>query len=528
MLLSKFSALQASQVWAFAVRSSWLMMLGLLIGIFSLSAWYVAFYYRDPLKLRKFKGPKLAGFSAAWSMYHCYRNKRFWGIHKAHEKYGPIVRIQPDHVSFNLGEAINDIYGHGKDLMKAPFYDTLAASYRSMFDTRDRVEHGLKRKYVSHMFAPRSVTELEHVIASTTTDLAQVFDRYSQNGEWMNVRHWVSMYAFDIIGQMGFATDLGCLKTGQDLIWAQTRDGKRYTASAIKGVYDGGSYNVFWGQAPAYLPYTKWLTQWTAGRYYADFFFDVAIELVKSRVPKEDVEEYEKSRRYDLFHRLVVDKNGEAMRLEFEEMFSEAAVLLIAGSDTTGTGVCNTLMYLMKDPARLEKLRKELDAAIPKDFTVASHEQVMNLPYLAACINESLRLRSPNAQGLPRVVSGKGATVCGYDLKPGTVVSVPTFTIHRNENYFKDANSFIPERWIDNPDPEEERNLQKYVIPFSHGSRGCIGRNLANLELRVAVATIMSKFNFKLEKPDKEVDILERFNSNPEDFYVKVERRVRS
>jgi benzoate 4-monooxygenase len=510
-----------------AFAASTTIVLGIFALLAGLLAWYIVSYYLDPLELRKFAGPKLAAFSAAWSMNYCRKNKRFWGIHKAHEKYGPIVRIQPDHVSFNVGEAINDIYGHGKDLMKAPFYDTLAASHRSMFDTTDRVEHGLKRKYVSHMFAPRSVTELEDIIDQTTQNLCNVLDRYAKNQELMNMRHWISMYAFDIIGQMGFAADLGCLTRGDDIIQGQTRDGKKYTASAIKGVYDGGSYNVFWGQAPAYLKYTKWLTQWTTGRFYADFFFDVAIDLVKTRVPQEDAAEYERTRRYDLFHRMVVNKNGDALGLEFEEMFSEAAVLMIAGSDTSGTGVCNTILELIQDPVRLAKLREELDAAIPKGTVIPTEDQVKALPYLAACINEALRLRPPNAQGLPRIVSEKGALVCGYHLKPGTVVSVPTYTIHRNEKYFKDALKFNPERWINNPDPQEAYNLQKYVIPFSHGSRACVGRNLANLELRVTVAAVLLRYDFELRDPGKPIEILERFNSNPADFYVKIRPRVR-
>ena len=504
---------------------------GMAAVFITLVSWYVISYFVDSKDLRKFPGPPLAAFSAAWCMNNCRKAKRFWGIHLAHELYGPIVRIQPDHLSFNVGEAINEIYGHGKDLMKAPFYDTLAASHRSMFDATDRVEHGLKRKYVAHMFAPKSVMELEDVVANTTKNLCNVFDRYANNTktpEWMNMRHWISMYAFDIIGDMGFAKDLGCLRRGNDLIQGQTRAGKKYTAEGMKGVYDGGAYNVFWGQAPQFLKYTKWLTQWGWSRYYADFFYDVAIDLVKSRVPREDVVEYEKSRRYDLFHRLVVNNKGDALGLEFEEMFSEAAVLMIAGSDTSGTGVCNTILHLIQDPARLAKLREELDAAIPIGTTVARHDQVKDLVYLRACIDESLRLRPPQAQGLPRIVSEKGAVVQGHHLQPGTVVSVPTFTIHRAEKYFKHANAFNPERWINNPDPTETYNLQKFVIPFSHGSRACIGRNLANLELQVAIATVFSKYDFELQYPDQEVEIKERFNSNPVDFHVKVRHRVRS
>src|SRR5258708_976504 len=102
----------------------------------------------------------------------------------------------------------------------------------------------------------------------------------------------------------------------------------------------------------------------------------------------------------------------------------------------------------------------------------------------------------------------------GHYMKPGTVVSVPTYSIQRNEKYFKNAEAFIPERWIDNPDEKEVYNLKKYVIPFSAGSRACIGRNLAFLELQVALASIVHRYNFELKDAHKEVEILERFNSN--------------
>jgi cytochrome P450 len=491
--------------------------------------WYVVEYYRDPLHLRRFPAAHpTAGFSAAWTMVHCWKLKRFWGINKAHERVGPIVRIQPDHVSFNVGEAIEEIYGHGKDLTKAPFYDTLASYQRSMFDTTDRAEHGQKRKYVAHMFAPMTVKNLEEVVVDTTKSLFRVFDRHAdmKQPEWLNMRHWISMYAFDIIGDLGFGEKLGCLQRGDDIMKAQTREGKIYDVSGMRGVYDGGAYNVFWGQASSFLKWTKWMTQWTTGRFFADAFFDVAIYLVKRRVPAEEVAEYEKNRRFDLFQRLVIDKKGKAMDLEFEELFAEAAVLMIAGSDTSGTGLCNTILYLAKHPDKLAKLQAEVDTAISPNTLVATHDDVKDLPYLRACIDESLRLRPPNAQGLPRTVSEKGATVQGYYMKSGTVVSVPTYSIHRNEKYFKNAEAFMPERWIDNPDEKETYNLKKYVIPFSAGSRACIGRNLAYLELQVALASIVHRYSFELKDAHEDVEIFERFNSNPRDFYVKVSYRT--
>jgi len=134
----------------------------------------------------------------------------------------------------------------------------------------------------------------------------------------------------------------------------------------------------------------------------------------------------------------MVDKKEDALGLKSEELFSEAAVLTVAGSDTSGTGVCNTILHLIQDPIGLKKLRTELDAAISSGTSVTDHDQVKDLPYLHACLDGSLRFRPPQAQGLPRIMSEeKGAVVQGYHLKPETVVSVPTFTIHRNEKYFK-------------------------------------------------------------------------------------------
>ncbi len=99
------------------------------------------------------------------------------------------------------------------------------------------------------------------------------------------------MYAFDVIEDMRFDEDLECLKRDNNLIEKETRAGKKYVAEGMKGVYDGGAYNVFWGQAPQLLKFTRFMTQWGWGRYDGDFFFDVAINLVKVCVLKEDVAE---------------------------------------------------------------------------------------------------------------------------------------------------------------------------------------------------------------------------------------------
>ncbi|KAK5215855.1 hypothetical protein LTR96_011319 [Exophiala xenobiotica] len=491
--------------------------------------WHVVDYYRDPWDLRRFPAPSIAGFSSSWVMYHCWHKNRTLSVEAVHDRLGDIVRIQPDHVSFASGDAIEEIHGHGKAMMKSPFYDTLKAPTQvpSMFDSRDRVEHGLKRKYVAHVFAPKTVKDLEFVVDDNTKTLLDIMDRFAaeKEAQWVDLLVWMRLYALDIIADLGFGHKANCLKSGNDMMEAEWfNSGKRYKISAVKGIYEGGAYNVLWGQSPSWMWLTKALTCWTQGRFYADGFYNVSHALTKLRVPQEDVEAMEKSRRKDLMQRLLVDRKGSSMNLEYDELVAEAAVLMVAGSDTSGTGLINTLIYLVQNPACMAKARAEVDAAVPADAVVVRYPDVEGLPYLRACIDESLRLRPPNAYGLPRTVPKGGATIRGHYLKEGTTVSVSTLNVHHCERYFHDAQSFQPERWL-KKDTDEYENLKKYVVPFSFGSRACIGRNVAFLELQVTIASIIHRFDLAMKDPDKPVPMIERFNTNPAHFWIKIRPR---
>ena len=71
--------------------------------------YYVLPYLRNHA-IRNVPGPKLAAFSNLWLLYHGRRGKRYAAVDEAHKKYGPLVRLQPDHVSVADPEAIHVIY----------------------------------------------------------------------------------------------------------------------------------------------------------------------------------------------------------------------------------------------------------------------------------------------------------------------------------------------------------------------------------------------------------------------------------
>ncbi|KAK3208792.1 hypothetical protein GRF29_77g2028712 [Pseudopithomyces chartarum] len=127
-----------------------------------LTFYLVPLLSRLPLLL--IPGPLLAKLSNLWLMYQCRRGKRYLAVHSAHQTYGKVLRIAPNHISIADASAIPVIYGHGKGLLKADYYDAFVSITRGLFNTRDRAEHTRKRKAVAHTFSAKAIGQFERTL----------------------------------------------------------------------------------------------------------------------------------------------------------------------------------------------------------------------------------------------------------------------------------------------------------------------------------------------------------------------------
>jgi len=225
----------------------------------------------------------------------------------------------------------------------------------------------------------------------------------------------------------------------------------------------------------------------------------------------------------DLLSKLQAGKDDEGKPMGRLELTAEALTHLIAGSDTTSNSSCAITYYLALNPIAQSKLQDELDEALGADADpIASSEIVKRLPYLDAVINEALRLHSTSSMGLPRLVPEGGLHVSGKFFPEGTVLSVPSYTIHRDpEIWGNDVEAFRPERWFE----QDQVGIQKTFNPFSYGPRVCVGKNLANMELQIFIATIFRRYTFVLESPEKHFDTVEGFLRKPTSCRVGMKRR---
>jgi benzoate 4-monooxygenase len=145
---------------------------------------------------------------------------------------------------------------------------------------------------------------------------------------------------------------------------------------------------------------------------------------------------------------------------------------------TVYSTVCAIIYHLAANPGAQRKLQAELDNVLDNsDSDVSHYVDIKSLPYLEACINEAARIHSTTGIGLPRLVPQEGLSAGGKTWVEGTVLSVPTYTIHRDvESWGQDVEVFRPERWAGRVTSRIDINLSskestKAFNPFSFGPR---------------------------------------------------------
>ncbi|KAI9148985.1 Benzoate 4-monooxygenase [Paramyrothecium foliicola] len=502
--------------------------LTLVAGLVFLAVSYLYDHFVTYKHLRHIPAPFPAQFSNLWLFSTARRGERYAIVDKIHGKLGKVVRIQPNHVSIADDAAIQEVLGHGNGFLKSDFYDAFVSIQRGLFNTRDRAEHSRKRKLVSHTFSARSISQFEPYIHENLELFVKRLDELIQDSPHrapgvgkeahFDCLPWFNFLAFDVIGDLAFGAPFGMLQNRADIAEVRVSpDSPPIYASAIDILNRRGDVSATLGTMPWLKPYAKWLPDpfFPRGLNAVQNLMGIAIARVRSRLENPPVD------RQDLLARLMEGRDEKGEPLGQEELTAEALTQLIAGSDTTSNSSCALLYHAVRTPGVMEKLRAELDAAIPADVEVPSYSDVRDLPYLNNVINEALRYHSTSGIGLPRQIpmDSAGATILGQYYPPGTVLSVPTYTIHHDKEIWgPDAREYRPERW-ENLTPRQKNAF----LPFSYGPRACVGRNVAEMEMKLIAATWARRYAVELRQ--EKMETREGFLRKPLGLDVGLSRR---
>ncbi|RDW74218.1 cytochrome P450-24 [Coleophoma crateriformis] len=206
----------------------------------------------------------------------------------------------------------------------------------------------------------------------------------------------------------------------------------------------------------------------------------------------------------------VQDMLGSFMRhgLTQLEAEGESLVQVMAGADSTSTAIRMTMYFIMTNPIVYLKLRAEIDAAEKNNqlsSPIISDAEAIQLPYLQAVVKEGLRIWPPGVGIATKWVPPEGDTLeDGRVIPGGTRIGWSAWgTQHNREVYGDDARVFRPERWLElEPGSDQLLKMERtHELIFGNGRYGCLGKNLATMELNKVIPTFMRRFEMTLTDP---------------------------
>jgi unspecific monooxygenase len=188
----------------------------------------------------------------------------------------------------------------------------------------------------------------------------------------------------------------------------------------------------------------------------------------------------------------VRDENGQAM--SDEEVRDELLTILFAGHETTATTLAWAFYQIHQQLDVREKLLQELDSLGENSPPM----KIAQLPYLTAVCQETLRMYPVIPVLFPRITKSP-IKIAGHFFDAETTLMPSIYLVHYREDLYPSAQQFKPERFL-----ERQYSASEY-FPFGGGSRRCLGYALAQLEMKLVLATILSKCQLALaaDKPVK-------------------------
>ncbi|TVY75856.1 Cytochrome P450 monooxygenase apf7 [Lachnellula suecica] len=368
--------------------------------------------------------------------------------------------------------------------------------------TVDTTAHTRKRRVMSQAFSDSALKTLEEHIHQHLAVFIKCLAEGSSNcddekSSWTvpkNVAHWCNYLSFDFMAELVFGKSFQM----------QEKIDNRYIIDLIQpavfrvGVFLQMPELAVWNVDKIFLPNVRSLR---------DKFVALSRSMALDRVNMD-------SKRQDLFSHILAARDPETGNgFSLDELWGESTLLIVAGSDAISIAMSGCFFYLSRHKEAYKRALDEVRSAFSLPENIRSGPTLNSCVFLRACIEESLRMSPPVGGALWREVEAGGGYI-GKELVPkGCDVGVGIYAIQHDEKYFPDPFTYSPERWLvskENP-AEAIGKLRSAFSAFSIGPVGCLGKNLAYMELTVTLARVLWSLDFRISSSKSASDAQESY-----------------
>ncbi len=337
--------------------------------------------------------------------------------------------------------------------------------------------HKRQRKLLNPRFHRHEIRALAATIERVVREHEPHLDHAARSGEVLVMTDYAQRLTLDVI----LATVFSATTIDRD-------ESRKVVRDAMSSMPAAAVFSRVLRSA-AFPPWRRYLEARAA--------YDVWIDsLLRARRSAHD-----DPSRVDLLGMLLAARYEDGSPMSDPEIRDITFALLLAGHETTAVALAWGVYFLLREPAALERLRREL----PADSR--DPESLLRVPYLEAFIKETLRME-PIISDVSRTCS-EPLTLGEWTVPKGEIVSINIAALLKNTQLFSEPQRFMPERFIDRTFHPGE------YMPFGGGNRRCLGAAFAEAELAIALAAIVRGWDLSLAETTPERSVRRSVTMGP-------------
>ena len=390
----------------------------------------------------------------------------------------------------------------------------------NIFSTRDPQYHKEEKRKVGAVYSLANLLQSESAIDSCWTLFMDRLNEFASKDQPVDLGAWLQYYAFDVIGEVTFASKFGFLEQGKDV------DGMM---KAIQGML---TYAALCGQVPEYDKYLLGNPLFTMVMPAMESWNQVVLFTLKAINARASIQRDGELNDadeggHDHLSRWAAVKTSDPLKMSSRDIVVHLSANVFAGSDTTSIALRAMVYFLCRHPAAMAKIVQEIDDADKKGALSQpiSYQEATELPYVCAVIKEAMRLHPSIGLLMERHVPFEGATICGRHIPGGTIVGINHWVISHNADVFPDPEAFKPERWLEASEDHLKEMEGLFSFNFGAGSRYCLGRHISLIEIHKVIPQLLRTFKVELTHPEKEWEICNHFFVQQEGVICTLTRR---
>lgn len=335
-----------------------------------------------------------------------------------------------------------------------------------------------QRRMVMAGFDPGHLQRYFPSLQQVAARLAGRWQRAAQQGQDIDLLADLMRYTVDTIAGLAFGAEVNTLESDADVI-----------QNHLNRIFPALFQRIF---SP--VPWWRWFpsAQDKALRRSVaevNVAVDSFVAQARARLAAEPALREHPS---NLLEAMLVAADQPGSGIDDAQVAGNVMVMLLAGEDTTANTIAWMIHLLWQHPQALARATDEV-RRVCGDAMALTPEQVAQLEFVEACAHETMRLKPVAPQN---AMQAERDTVLGdVQVKAGMIVMAVMRHDSVSEQLVPQAAQFLPERWLAQGGPSAQGNSAKRIsMPFGAGPRVCPGRHLAMLEMKVAIATLLGRF----------------------------------